>query len=271
VWGDGYYATHCAQSQQRTSPARLLGAIAIVLGAIVTVLGLATTAGATKPNPAHKITLCHRTDSYSNPYVVITVDIASVKFEGHNGHDGPGFFPGIPKHEKWGDIIPPFDFGSNGSYPGKNWTAAGIAIFDHQCQVITPTTTTAPGSTTASSSSPPSTTPSSSTTPGSTTPGSTTPGSTTPGSTTPGSSTPRSSTPGSSTPGSSIEGTSITTTGQGTSETQGAIAATETTGGTTAPLAFTGGKAWGLVLLGVAMTLSGIAVLVRRNATRQRL
>jgi hypothetical protein len=98
-----------------------------MLGAIITVLGVAATAGATKPNPEHKITLCHRTGSYSNPYVVITVDIASVKFEGHDGHNGPVFFPNIPKHQKWGDIIPPFDFGSNGSYPGKNWIAAGMA------------------------------------------------------------------------------------------------------------------------------------------------
>ena len=54
-------------------------------------------AGATKP-PDHKITICHRTDSYTNPYVVITVDVASVHFAGHQTHDGPIFFPEIPKH-----------------------------------------------------------------------------------------------------------------------------------------------------------------------------
>jgi len=47
----------------------------------------------------------------------------------------------------------------------------------------------------------------------------------------------------------------------------GAIAATETTAGTSAPLAFTGGKIWGLVVLGVAMTLAGVAIFVRRRAT----
>jgi len=269
VWGEHYHQSHCAQAQQLTSPTRLPGAVAIILGAIITVLGLGVAAGATKPNPEHKIMLCHRTDSYSNPYVVITVDVASVKFEGHDGHNGPVFFPDIPKHQKWGDIIPPFDFGANGSYPGKNWTPAGIAIFDHQCAVMTPTTTTTPGTTTPSSTTPGSTTPGS-TTPGTTTPSSTTPGSTTPGTTTPGSTTPGSTTPGTSTPGSSIEGTSITTTGQGTSATQGAGAASDTTTGVGAPLAFTGGREWGLVLLGVAMTLAGVAIVLRRRATFPR-
>ena len=60
------------------------------------------------PPVDHSVTICHATDSYSNPYVVNTPDISS---SGHltGGHDteheGPVFFDGITV--KWGDIIPP--------------------------------------------------------------------------------------------------------------------------------------------------------------------
>jgi hypothetical protein len=80
--------------------------IAVLVPALVLLGVLAHVAGATSP-PDHQITLCHATDSYTNPYVVITVDVASVRFAGHEGHDGPIFFPAIAKHTKWGDIIPP--------------------------------------------------------------------------------------------------------------------------------------------------------------------
>lgn len=45
------------------------------------------------------------------------------------------------------DIIPPFDAGSQGNnswdaYPGKNWTTAGIAIWERDCQSSDATTTT---------------------------------------------------------------------------------------------------------------------------------
>lgn len=41
---------------------------------------------ATPPDPGHKVTICHRTNSDTNPYVMETVDIAST---GHlqGGHD----------------------------------------------------------------------------------------------------------------------------------------------------------------------------------------
>jgi LPXTG-motif cell wall-anchored protein len=130
---------------------------AFVLGVTFTLAGaaslagalIASTAGATQPNPEHKVTLCHRTDSYTNPYVVITVDVASVHFEGHDGHDGPVFNPGIPHNDKWGDIIPPFDFGPDEQYAGKNWPE-GQSIFDADCELPAPatTTTTCPGTTT---------------------------------------------------------------------------------------------------------------------------
>src|SRR6185503_1075203 len=77
---------------------------------------------ATKPDPLHRVTICHRTNSVTNPYVKITVDEASV--DGNEGNDngqgdhllehlGPVFDannPPPPPHngDQWGDIIPPF-------------------------------------------------------------------------------------------------------------------------------------------------------------------
>lgn len=86
---------------------------------------------------SHKVTICHRTDSYSNPYVVNTPDISS---SGHltGGHDteheGPLWYAEIPQGTEWGDIIPPYtytdDDGNVFNYPGQNWTAEGQAIWE---------------------------------------------------------------------------------------------------------------------------------------------
>ena len=129
--------------------------------------------------------MCHATASYSNPYTVIEVDVASVQFEGHDGHNGPIFFPEIPNDQQWGDIIPAFDYGDGMQYAGKNWPA-GQAMVDGGCTVpdaehhddgadprrpnpgTTTTTTAVPTTTTTTS--PPSTTtttvPPATTTPG---------------------------------------------------------------------------------------------------------
>ncbi len=116
------------------------GLMAILLG----MFGIAV-AGATQGDPEHTITLCHATDSYSNPYITESVDVASPLFQGHDGHNGPIFFAAIPKGTKWGDIIPAFDFGEDLKYTGKNWTAEGQAIQANDCtapDAVTTTTTT---------------------------------------------------------------------------------------------------------------------------------
>jgi hypothetical protein len=91
----------------------------------------------------HKVTICHRTKSYSNPYNQITVDIASILQKGHGSHDGVVFNPSLAKGE-WGDIIPAFDFGPGLQYWGKNVTPEGAAIFDAGCELPSPPTTEPP-------------------------------------------------------------------------------------------------------------------------------
>lgn len=91
----------------------------------------------------HKQTICHRTRSATNPYVVITVDFHAVDGElvevrsDHAGrHDGPVFDPAtMTNGDEWGDIIPPFTTEDGMSFDGQNWTDEGQAIFDAGCTV----------------------------------------------------------------------------------------------------------------------------------------
>lgn len=87
-----------------------------------------------------KVEICHRTDSYKNPYVINEPN-ANGDVDGHaTEHVGPVFYPAIPKHTEWGDIIPPFYYGDpeNPSYfPGLNWDAAGQIIYANDCEVPT--------------------------------------------------------------------------------------------------------------------------------------
>jgi hypothetical protein len=114
---------------------------------VLSAAGGSSVAGA-DPN---SVTLCHRTDSNTNPYVVITVSSRSIQHKifgpnGHGTHTGPVWNPTLKaQHIKWGDIIPPFDYGKNGQshYPGLNWPD-GQVIFDAGCTVVAPPTSTPP-------------------------------------------------------------------------------------------------------------------------------
>jgi len=110
-------------------------------------IAFAPPVSATKPNPDHKVTICHRTNSDTNPYVQITVDIASSGFlkAGHNNHTGPLWDPTLKdQHVKWGDIIPPYTYGDF-TFDGLNWTDAGREVYDNGCTFTpTPTPTVSP-------------------------------------------------------------------------------------------------------------------------------
>lgn len=86
-----------------------------------------------------KVTLCHRTHSLTNPYVLVTVSVNSVvKDKGHGSHNSDskhnaasqqGIFKGADAYPKmnqkfWGDIIPSFKYDDGGTiktYAGLNW------------------------------------------------------------------------------------------------------------------------------------------------------
>jgi len=99
---------------------------AFVAASLVVVCAVAV--GATKP-PAHKVIICHATGAKTNPYVVESVDVASIESfaGGASGHAASGI--------NVGDIIPPFVYGSF-SYAGNNWTAEGQDIYSDGCKIV---------------------------------------------------------------------------------------------------------------------------------------
>lgn len=133
--------------------------LAALIGSVV-ILPLHA-AFATKPDPDHKVTLCHRTGSASNPYIVITTDIASDGYVkgGHNNHEQVGNGLG-------GDIIPAYTY-QDFSYPGKNLDTdfgdgvTGADILANGCEVpeSSPPPTTPPPTSPPPTSPPPSVTP----------------------------------------------------------------------------------------------------------------
>ena len=103
-------------------------------------------AAAAAPAADPRVTLCHATNSNSNPYVQITVAAAGA-FNGHLGHTGPIWNPTLKASGiSWGDIIPPFTF--RGNTYSLNWPA-GMSIFNNGCSVATPPTRTTTATVTA--------------------------------------------------------------------------------------------------------------------------
>lgn len=89
-----------------------------------------------------KVTLCHRTNSVTNPYVRITVAASSVyKNAGHYGHDeiydGNHVFDSTvnyPNNRKdWGDIIPADPTGKN-RWAALNMTTLGKKIYNGEVE-----------------------------------------------------------------------------------------------------------------------------------------
>ena len=114
--------------------------VAAAIGLVGGVSAQIAAATATKPSDTNdkKVTICHRTRSFTNPYVKETVNKSSIVDTGaandknkHDHHNGP-VFDGETK--PWGDIIPAFDYGDGQHYAGKN-IAAGQAILDNGCKI----------------------------------------------------------------------------------------------------------------------------------------
>ena len=124
-------------------------------GGLLLAAAVGGSASATRPDPGtgdHKVTICHRTNSETNPYVLIEVDYAAVDSAGgsdHMSHDEDGivWYPGAKADGvRWTDIIPPVD----GVTPGLGWTTEGQAIWNNGCvypEVEETTTTEAPTTT----------------------------------------------------------------------------------------------------------------------------
>ena len=104
------------------------------------------------------VTICHRTGSHHNPYVVISPSTAGVYHGHYSQHNEHAVFPNEASDGKWGDIIPPFQY--NGVTYSLNWNADGQAIWSNGCRIVTGggtssttgTTTTTTGSTTTTES-----------------------------------------------------------------------------------------------------------------------
>jgi hypothetical protein len=129
-------ARHLVQSSRKPAQAFALGSAVALAVMSVPGVGLA----ASKGNSNDKQTICHATNSDTNPYVVITPN-KNGDLDGHAKHTGPIWTPALKdQHISWGDIIPPFDYNDHGTpahFNGLNWTATGQAWFANGCKAPT--------------------------------------------------------------------------------------------------------------------------------------
>lgn len=85
---------------------------------------------------SQKVTICHATNSESNPYIEISVSVASSGYlhGGHADHTGVIWYPGAKGDGvSWGDIIPAYDHGTF-HYAGLN-VPDGTAILEAGCDL----------------------------------------------------------------------------------------------------------------------------------------
>ena len=110
----------------RTGTTRARSAVLAIL-AMAAGLALPVVSSAPAQAAATKTTICHATNSHSNPYRRISVAQSAVNRHGNHHGGGAVWSSGITT--RWDDIVPDATAGgSNGSQ--KNWTTAGIAIYN---------------------------------------------------------------------------------------------------------------------------------------------
>lgn len=105
----------------------LLAAVPCVVALLIPVSAVAQGGAPRASQNDKKVTICHRTNSRTNPYNQIEV-AKSAAINGHAGHTGPIFGPDV---ENWGDIIPPIE---PGLPDGLNWPE-GRAILNNACEM----------------------------------------------------------------------------------------------------------------------------------------
>jgi hypothetical protein len=106
----------------RTVPKRR-GVFAILV-AIPGLVGFGAASANATGGYGHKVTLCHATASNSNPYVTVTVDKNSIKYQGHLAHVNGKVWP----TPEWGDIIPAPESGCPGSELKKATAVNGTPV-----------------------------------------------------------------------------------------------------------------------------------------------
>lgn len=118
--------------------------VAVLLVGLLVALGLTVWATIADATPSEKVTICHATNSESNPYTSNNVNTSSVDEQNNRYLNGHGNHPN--------DIIPPFTSPEGTYFPGQNWDEEGQAIWNNGCKVPGPTTTEATTSTSTTSS-----------------------------------------------------------------------------------------------------------------------
>src|SRR3954452_20019278 len=119
-----------SRTQRNVTTARIVTA-GLLVGSTVGALS-----GGAAASPANKYTICHATQSESNPYVAISVVESAVDGFGkndHTHHTGPIWYAGAKADGvDWGDIIPP----TPGAPNGLNWGEEGQTILRDGCNVV---------------------------------------------------------------------------------------------------------------------------------------
>ena len=136
----------------------------VALAALLPVMSILVVTGPARASdssaPQHqKIPFCHATSSDTNPYRLIDTDDDSKVKKGHGDHTGPIWNPTLNAPDKWGDIIPAFDYydddGDLQHFDGLNYNAEGKQVLADGCTfqiavpvkpVPTPPTCSADGS-----------------------------------------------------------------------------------------------------------------------------